>query len=764
MGVKFRVFFAIGICAAVLLPAANSAAPQQAQSASDLVAQLGDADPAVREAAMRALWELGESAVSALESSAESRDPEVAGRARLLLGRIQLGIGPEAPASLVRLVMQARHGADPDERAQARQLLAATPTGAAPAIARLIRDALADPEPRDPIAQVLRQLWPADHWALSRIADELSRMDGGQVVLDWLEHAAAIGIVPAAPSFAYAVRQRGDLATAIQRWRGRVDAEPSPEHRRVLACLLFAAGDAEAPQFLPADAAAAIVPVAWALLEGDEDLAAERAAAHPDELTRMTLELLLARAADDWGRDMAAVARVRTWLNEHAPELEAAVREGGALEAAPRPSLAAQARRAVIAAMLIGDMETAASLANEVDAPGLVRLHYRRLDFDAGAQVVARHTQRQGAQTRNVQVTQRRMRQELEMQPQRGQPANALSSFAKRRIAALEAMEQGDAATAAALFEQLVMLDDADPAPRWAWGAALASAGNEAEGSAQVERAVFMPLANPWVRRGLAEEMWLCGQREEALEQLRQSVLWGMFIPVDALPAIEGYADSLTQADQQREAARAQAAAMVLLLIDEVYEQLADRALYFACYLASELERTRMNRAADAADWPRAEAALGRTLGFLPQSEAPVDLVTKLEAAGHKPTADRIFIAAFTPLSAALGRYAQSSMLNNQAAWLAASCDRRLDTALNLAQAAVACDPTSPAALDTLAEVHLRRGQPQKALELLDRVLALAEARDALSSVPYGQVNGYLARRAQFMERIKVAGATGSSP
>jgi hypothetical protein len=96
-------------------------------------------------------------------------------------------------------------------------------------------------------------------------------------------------------------------------------------------------------------------------------------------------------------------------------------------------------------------------------------------------------------------------------------------------------------------------------------------------------------------------------------------------------------------------------------------------------------------------------------------------------------------------------------MLNNQAAWLAVSCNRRLDTALNLAQTAVACDLSSPSALDTLAEVYLRLGQPERARELLERVLALAEARDANNAAPSGTFNDYLLRRQELLRRIEEA-------
>src|SRR5690606_2502207 len=87
-----------------------------------------------------------------------------------------------------------------------------------------------------------------------------------------------------------------------------------------------------------------------------------------------------------------------------------------------------------------------------------------------------------------------------------------------RRGAAGEALREERFAAAAAAYGELVEADDGDPALRWAWGHSLAALG-EARGEEEAARAIFMSMANGWVRRGVAEEMWLVDQREAALEQ-----------------------------------------------------------------------------------------------------------------------------------------------------------------------------------------------------------------------------------------------------
>jgi tetratricopeptide (TPR) repeat protein len=55
----------------------------------------------------------------------------------------------------------------------------------------------------------------------------------------------------------------------------------------------------------------------------------------------------------------------------------------------------------------------------------------------------------------------------------------------------------------------------------------------------------------------------------------------------------------------------------------------------------------------------------------------------------------------------------------NNLAWMYTQCERELDRALELSQRAVQLAPSSAVYLDTLAEVHFRRGNSQKAVELM---------------------------------------------
>ena len=61
----------------------------------------------------------------------------------------------------------------------------------------------------------------------------------------------------------------------------------------------------------------------------------------------------------------------------------------------------------------------------------------------------------------------------------------------------------------------------------------------------------------------------------------------------------------------------------------------------------------------------------------------------------------------------------------NNLAWLLANTDRQLDEARRLSQKSLALAPDSAAYLDTLAEIHLRLGQPARAVEFEREAIAL---------------------------------------
>ena len=106
--------------AAAGLSAAPVAAPPEAGAAKEdvaaAVAGLSDDSFAVRQAATRELWKLGESALPELKRAAEGGDPEAALRARELLRKIELGILPDSSPKIVDLVMRYDRGGIDERR------------------------------------------------------------------------------------------------------------------------------------------------------------------------------------------------------------------------------------------------------------------------------------------------------------------------------------------------------------------------------------------------------------------------------------------------------------------------------------------------------------------------------------------------------------------------------------------------------------------------------------------------------------------------
>jgi tetratricopeptide (TPR) repeat protein len=93
-------------------------------------------------------------------------------------------------------------------------------------------------------------------------------------------------------------------------------------------------------------------------------------------------------------------------------------------------------------------------------------------------------------------------------------------------------------------------------------------------------------------------------------------------------------------------------------------------------------------------------------------------LTPALIAAGQKEAAEKLFTDVFTAYEEICKEFPQSAKYHNELAWLAARNDRRLDEALVHAQEAVRLRPDALNHVDTLAEVHFRRGDRDKAKEL----------------------------------------------
>jgi len=117
-----------------------------------------------------------------------------------------------------------------------------------------------------------------------------------------------------------------------------------------------------------------------------------------------------------------------------------------------------------------------------------------------------------------------------------------------------------------------------------------------------------------------------------------------------------------------------------------------------------------------------ADRCLSLTPGNL---EVALALVPELDRRGHRQDADALYTRVAGAYSRLCEEFPRSPLVHNAAAWLSAGCRRDLNAALEHARTAVAQAPKNAGFQDTLAEVHFQRGEPAKAIELMQKCLAL---------------------------------------
>src|SRR5262245_53656437 len=99
------------LSAVLFLPAAAWPEPPTDAQLAEAIKQLGDRNFAARERAMKLLWNAGDAAEKHLREAANSSDPEVVRRTRVLLDRIAYRIEPDTPNDVIRLMERFRAAA-----------------------------------------------------------------------------------------------------------------------------------------------------------------------------------------------------------------------------------------------------------------------------------------------------------------------------------------------------------------------------------------------------------------------------------------------------------------------------------------------------------------------------------------------------------------------------------------------------------------------------------------------------------------------------
>jgi tetratricopeptide (TPR) repeat protein len=253
-------------------------------------------------------------------------------------------------------------------------------------------------------------------------------------------------------------------------------------------------------------------------------------------------------------------------------------------------------------------------------------------------------------------------------------------------------------------------------------GRCLQMLGKKAEGQVVIDRAFWMPLSQQYVRNELMERFqrinWPEAAAREAEMILRSEELssWPSF---SALYFLASYSN------RQREYRRASECYLrtVLGVLDSNGEFVEDSGFISA---PDAVEVGRGMHLLKQGKIDEAVAVARRSLVVHPGDlDAPIAFVPALDRLKKEKEANEIYQSSKAVFTTILKDYPKSCYALNSLAWLMAACRRDLDEALKYAQRAVELEPTHHGYLDTLAEVHFRRGDKAKAIALMEKCIAM---------------------------------------
>lgn len=262
----------------------------------------------------------------------------------------------------------------------------------------------------------------------------------------------------------------------------------------------------------------------------------------------------------------------------------------------------------------------------------------------------------------------------------------------------------------------------AQPLPLFMHGYALGQAGNKPEGTRLMELAHWISLGDEGARTRFSDDLSRRTFDADSRHEMELIVATSWFR--------SHYVGNVMLRVARIKARKKEYATAALFYEKDVISLFRTSAHFVEpkAYLTVP-EIARMYRAkgllgAGKIDEAMAEVRAG--LEALPGNvEMAIGFVPELERAGKKKEADEVYTKVKAAFEGAIKDYGSSPDLRNSLAWTMVNCNRDLDDALKHAEKAVEKSPKSAGYIDTLAEIHFRKKDRTKALELMKKCVAL---------------------------------------